>query len=174
MENVKISEKNVKDFFDIDYYDIENPLAYIESIIDRFDILHNDVSTSEYTDRFVTSFLAQSNRNEICLDLCFNIPGGFDNITSRYKLSSGTYTFDKFYKGIAKLLKGCRKFFRTLQEHEQYLREKYKYGKRSTEIINYRWYIKQLDICSSQILERVSEEVEKLINDIIEEKRKGG
>lgn len=172
MESIKISEN--KDFFDREYYDIEDPLAYIESIMDRFDILYNDLSVSEYSDKFVTSFLVQTNRNEICLDLCFNIPGGFDNITSRYKLTSGIYTFDKFYKGITKLIKGCRYFFRSLKKYESYLKDKYGYKKNSIEMTNYRRYIAQIDICSSQILTRVSDEVEKLINDIIEEKRKGG
>ena len=172
MESIKISEN--KDFFDIEYYDIEDPLAYIESIMDRFDILYNDLSGSEYSDKFVTSFLVQTNRNEICLDLCFNIPGGFDNITSRYKLTSGIYTFDKFYKGITKLIKGCRYFFRSLKKYESYLKDKYGYKKNSIEMTNYRRYIAQIDICSSQILTRVSDEVEKLINEIIEEKRKGG
>lgn len=172
MENIKISEN--KDFFDREYYDIEDPLAYIESIMDRFDILYNDLSGSEYSDKFVSSFLVQTNRNEICLDLCFNIPGGFDNITSRYKLTSGIYTFDKFYKGITKLIKECRYFFRSLKKYESYLKDKYGYKKNSIEMTNYRRYIAQIDICSSQILTRVSDEVEKLINDIIEEKRKGG
>lgn len=172
MKSIKISEN--KDFFDREYYDIEDPLAYIESIMDRFDILYNDLSGSEYSDKFVTSFLVQTNRNEICLDLCFNIPGGFDNITSRYKLTSGIYTFDKFYKGITKLIKGCRYFFRSLKKYESYLKDKYGYKKNSIEMTNYRRYIAQIDICSTQILTRVSDEVEKLINDIIEEKRKGG
>lgn len=173
MSRIKIKENKSKDFFNIDYYDIEDPKAYIENIIDRFDILHNDMSESEYHDKFVSSFLLQTNKNEVKLDLCFNIPGGFDNITSRFRISSGTHKFDKFDKGIKQLLIGCRKFFKALREYEVYLRYNFNYKTKSEEILNYRLYIKQLDICSSEILSRVTEEVNKLINEMINSKRGG-
>lgn len=173
MSRIKIKETKDKNLFEMDYYDIEDPRAYIENIIDRFDILHNDMSMSEYTDKFVSSFLLQSKDNEITLDLCFNIPGGFDNITSRFRISSGTHKFDKFDKGIKQLLIGCRKFFKALREYEVYLRYNFNYKTKSEEILNYRLYIKQIDFCSSEILSRVSEEVNKLITEMIKNKRGG-
>ena len=173
MSRIKINKKENKEFFERDYYDITDPKAYIDNIVSRFDILHNDMSESEYHDKFVSSYLMQTNKNELKLDLCFNIPGGFDNITSRFRISSGTYKFDKFDKGIKRLLTGCRKFFKAMMEYEIYLRYKFNYSKRSKEISNYKLYINQLDFCSSEIISRVSEEVNKIIAEMIKNKRGG-
>lgn len=162
----EINEKE-RSIINDDYYDIENPESYIEYIIDRFDVLHNNMADTEYSEHFVSSILMQTNDGRLSVEISFKIPGGFNNITNRYRLFSGIWKKGEFYKGINILGKQSKKFFKALKSYGRNV-----YGRNKKELFNYMLFVNQIDFCSGELISRMNKELDSILSAYYENKRK--